>query len=304
MVSLPVILRARGFRLYAQGGRRLVDLWQAGGRAILGHNPAGVLRDFKNYAGRGLFAPLPHPQERRLAKALSQILPGRAFRFYADRLSLRSALEAAGFPWGEPFPDPALPDRAPAPDSVCPPRPALWRPFIGAAEEPPAPGACPVLVPVLPWPLGPWALALETAWEGRFPPSEPLPPALLAAAARAVYDLIAAGPQGGRPVYPKINQALYGSPAGGAWRRRGLYLHCPALQIRGEAPQAGGLFPPEFPPPPDLPPAPAAGWENLRRRFLEGGFLIPPGPGEPLILPGLLSPGEEAKLAALLRPAP
>jgi hypothetical protein len=34
---------------------------------------------------------------------------------------------------------------------------------------------------------------------------------------------------------------------------------------------------------------------------LEEGFLIPPAPAEPLILPGILSPGEEAKLAALLQ---
>jgi hypothetical protein len=238
-----------------------VDLWQAGGRAVLGHNPAGIFRDFKNYAGRGLFAPLPHPQERRLAAALSRLLPGRIFRFYTDRLSLRSVLEAAGFPWG-PLPDPAFP---PLPAGV----PALWRPFLG--EQPPAP----VLIPVLPWPLAPWVLAPEAALEDRFPPSDPIPPAVLAAAARSVYDLIAAGNGGGRPVYPGINRALYGTSAG-PWRRRGIYL-----TRQGE----------------DA----ADGWEDLYRRFLAGGFLIPPGPAEPLILPGALSPGEEAKLAALLR---
>jgi hypothetical protein len=292
MVSLPVVLRARGFRLYTQGGGRLVDLWQAGGRAVLGHNPAGVLRDLKNYAGRGLFAPLPHPQERRLARALSRLLPGRGFRFYTDRLSLRSALEAAGFP-REPFPDPALPGGTlpSVGDSAAAPRvPALWRPFLG--EDPPE--SRPVLIPILPWPLAPWVLALEAALEDRFPPSDPLPPALLAAAARSVYDLSAAGPRGGRPVYPKINRALYG-PAGGdsPWRLRGIYLYCPALQGRTDPPQA--------PAEPSAPSPPAPNWESLHRRFLDGGFLIPPSPREPLILPGLLSPGEEAKLAALLR---
>jgi hypothetical protein len=38
----------------------------------------------------------------------------------------------------------------------------------------------------------------------------------------------------------------------------------------------------------------------LFRRFLDGGFLLPPGQEEPAILPGELSPGEEAKLAALI----
>ena len=274
MISLPVVLRARDFRLYTQGGGRLLDLWQAGGRAVLGHSPIRVFRDFKNYGSRGLFAPFPHPQEQRLARALSRLLPGRVFRFYADRLSLRSALEAAGFP-RQPFPDPALPG-----EPLSPGLPALWRPFLETEDNPrnpPVPGACPVLVPVLPWPLAPWVLAPESALDDRFPPSDPLPPALLAAAARSVYDLSAAGKRGGRPVYPKINRALYGTSAGGpSWYCRGIYLSCAALQS-----------------------APAA-WEELYRRFLDGGFLIPPGPGEALILPGSLSPGEEAKLAALL----
>jgi hypothetical protein len=301
MASLPVVLRARGFRLYTREGGRLVDLWQAGGRAVLGHKPAGILRDLKNCAARGLFASLPHPQERRLSRALSRLFPGRIFRFYTDRLSLYSALEAAGFPGKDPFPDPALLDPAlfdpalPGGSSAggnSPRGPVLWRPFLEEAPspDPPEPGACPVLVPLLPWPLAPRVLAPEAALEDRFPPSEPLPPVLLAAAARSVYELIAAGKRGGRPVYPRINRALYSPGAGGPWRRRGIYLNCPALQTPA-GPAAGG---------PSAPPA-CPGWESLFRRFLEGGFLIPPGPAEPLILPGILSPGEEAKLAALLQ---
>ncbi|MDR2747508.1 MAG: hypothetical protein LBB77_08695, partial [Treponema sp.] len=93
-----------------------------------------------------------------------------------------------------------------------------------------------------------------------------------------------------------ITRALYGtSPRGDSpWRRRGIYLSCPALQTRTAPSQIQAGRPS---PPPE-------GWESLYRRFLDGGFLIPPGPGEPLILPGLLSPGEEAKLAALLHFSP
>jgi hypothetical protein len=42
-------------------------------------------------------------------------------------------------------------------------------------------------------------------------------------------------------------------------------------------------------------------YENLFRRFLAGGFLIPPSPAEPLILPASMSDGEESRLADLLR---
>jgi hypothetical protein len=92
-----------------------------------------------------------------------------------------------------------------------------------------------------------------------------------AAAARSVYDLAAATDRG-RVNYPRIRKAL----SGGRWFRRGIYLSL------GEPPAAGV-------------------YERLFRRFLEEGFLLPPEPSSPLILPGILSPGEEAKLAALLK---
>lgn len=273
---LPVVLRARNFRLYTQGGGRLVDLWQSGGRSILGHTPAGVSRELKNYSSRGLFSPLPHPQERRLVKALSRLIPGRAFRLYADWSSLSGALERAGFPLPAGPLAAGLPDPAFSPPQAPPPAgPALWRPFL----EPGALDRASILVPVLPWPLSPWVLALETALEDRFAPSTGVSPVLLAAATRAVYDLIAAGPLGGRPVYPRINHALYGSgPV--PWRRRGPYLvHASFTGARD-----------------------SRSWQTIFRNFLNQGFLIPPDPVEPLILPGILSPGEEAKLAALLEP--
>jgi hypothetical protein len=272
---LPPVLRARAFRLYTQGGGRVLDLWQSGGRSILGHNPATLSRELKNHSSRGLFSPLPHPLERRLVKALSRLIPRRTFRFYTDRFSLSQALEQAGFPQAGPFPDPVF-----SPPGTPPPAGAvLWRPFL----EPEAGTGAALLVPVLPWPLSPWVLALDPALEDRFALSPPVSPVLLAVAARAVYDIIAAGPRGGRPVYPRINHALYGTSAS-PWRRRGPYLvHASLLgNPRGQ----NGAVPP---------------WETLFRNFLREGFLIPPDPGEPLILPGILSPGEEARLAALLK---
>jgi hypothetical protein len=270
---MPPVLRARDFRLYTQGGGRLVDLWQDGGRAVLGHTPRLVLRDLKNSAERGLFAGFPHPQEGRFLKALSRLLPGRSFRIYADGASLDRALETAGFPCPKAgtYPDPAFPGSATGSG------PSLWRPFLKASPGPAAPPVreAPVLVPVLPWPLPPRVAAFDPGLEDRFSPSDIISPVLLAAATRGVYDLIAAGNRR-RRVYPKINQVLYGRESRG-WHCRGIYLSLPDT---------------------------GACWETLFRRFLEGGFLIPPSPGEPLILPGILSPGEEAKLASLLEETP
>ena len=253
---LPRVLRARDFHLYLENGKRLTDLWLTGGRAILGHKPPRVLGELKNAAERGLFSPLPHPMERRFLKALSELFPGKAFRLYADSGSLRRALEGA------------------AEKKV-----SLWRPFAeqlmisrssdGISDD--NQQETRVLIPVLPWPLGPEALVLEKDMDASFPAGEIIPPVLLAPATRALYDLLAVIKDGSRDgrVYRKIEKALKDSP----WRRRGIYL---TTEMDKEK------------------------YSDLFKRFLEGGFLIPPSPTEPLILPASMSDGEEAKLAELL----
>jgi hypothetical protein len=118
---------------------------------------------------------------------------------------------------------------------------------------------------------------MEESLSPEFLPSDIINPLILAATARGIYDLIAAIPERGGAVFPKINKVLYGGGEAPAkkWRRRGIYL----TQV----------------PVPD-----AESYADLFRRFLAGGFLLPPSPREPLILPGAMSPGEEAKLAELL----
>ena len=255
---VPEISRARGWRLYTTDGKRLVDLWQYGGRALLGHTPSGLLRAFKNSAERGLFAPFPHFAEDRLEKALAVLLPGRLFRLYRDETALEKALVAAGFPLAESRP-------AGAPAQGC----AVWRPFLpeaGGGNGADA-GAVRVLIPILPLPFPRPAVAAFKAEPGSaFPPSDVISPVLLAAAARAVYDLIAS-PERGKPCFK--------NGVSHPCRLRGIYLY--------------------------RDPASGEDYAALFRRFLEGGFLLPPDPQQPAILPGELSPGEAGKLAGLLR---
>jgi len=268
---VPPVLRARGFRLYTRGGAaggegkpRLVDLWQNGGGAILGHTPPLQLRDLKNAASRGLYAPFPHFLEARLFKALSVVFPGRELRLYASPPSRLLDLFAGG-------------------------NAALWRPMLDTKLPLAVPeDSAPVLVPVVPgihaWrlakgaggepvalPHGLCAVAAEPGFA--LPPGDFLPPILLAASARGIHDLVAAAPGRAAQAFPRIAGALRG--ANPAWRRRGAYL-LPAH------------------------PVPTDEWPALFRRFLDAGFLLPPVPCQPAILPGEMSPGEEAKLAALL----
>jgi hypothetical protein len=261
--EVPPVLRARDFHLYTQGGSRLVDLWQYGGAAVLGHTPRSLLRELKNSAERGLFTPLPHPLENRFTKALSRLFPGTSSRVYADEPSLRRALAAAGFASAAaaPFPDPAV-------GSACHEVLSLWRPFLPVEKK-----ESPLfLVPVLPWVLAPKAVVFKQNLDPQalgFPLSDFLSPVLLAGTSRAIYDLFL-WPKREQGNFPRIRKVQ------GIWQQRGIYLH------HREALDEGV-------------------YTELFLRFLAGGFLLPPERQDPLILPGYMSKGEEAKLAALLQ---
>jgi hypothetical protein len=256
---MPPVLRARDFHLYLEGGQRLTDLWQIGGRAVLGHKPPQVIKELKNTAERGLFAPFPHHSETRFLKALAKIFSSSdngqtyCFRLYSSEKTLENALQTAGFSGAEA-------------------EPSLWRPFMENKIT------RPLLVPVLPWAFSPVVLVVGETLDERFAPGDLLSPVVLATGARAIYDLIAAGDNGGRPEYQKINKAL---AKGNAWQRQGIYLYHKSFTHEQDAVAHND-------------------WPSLWKHFLEQGFLLPPSPKEPLILPGILSPGEEAKLAALL----
>ena len=259
--TMPYVLRARGFRLYTQDGRRLIDLWLNGGAAVLGHPPPNLLRELKNAASRGLYAPFPHFTEARFIKALSRLFPGRYFRIFAAPYAHLSSLYRIGAVglW-RPFTDPALP--------------------FAVSEDEKSPT---FLIPVLPgiqyWENGlPLGLCVAAAKSEthlcELPIGDTLSPVLLSVAARGVYDLLAS-PNRAKPAFPLVAKALQKNSAKLRWRQQGIYIYPKERPGNDE-------------------------WASLFSQFLEAGFLLPPNPSQPLILPGELSAGEEAKLAAVL----
>ncbi|MFA6507616.1 MAG: hypothetical protein WCT14_16055 [Treponemataceae bacterium] len=270
LTLVPRIRRARGFRLYTENGKRLVDLWQYGGAAALGHTPSRVLLAYKDTAARGLFCPFPSIYGRRFEQALSRLVPGRgAVRWYSGPLEADRALIASGLgaPVLSSFIDPALE----TPGAGC--LAALWRPWIPIVPDAVLPTIlCPVIP--LPHPSRPVAFLLEPAIAERFPVSGPASPVILAAAARAIADLVACGDVANsqRRPSPPLEKALLSD-----LRRsfRGPYVRFSEAEN------------------------PAA-YTALFKRMLSAGFLLPPDPALSAILPGDLSNGEEKSLVTVL----
>lgn len=266
---LPPIRRARGFRLYTEAGTRLLDLWQYGGRAALGHTPPGVLLAIKDVASRGLAAPFPGPYLARLEKLLSRLVPGNPVpRVYADDAEAERAFAAAGFDRADfsGAPDPALAE-VPA-GASC----ALWRPRLPAAP------AAPVLRAVLPAPLPVAVLLLTPDVSGRFSPSSLVSPLALAALHRATADLLGSA-QPPEESFAALDRAAAALPGSLRPTRRGPYLRFPES---------------------DDP----ARYAALFRCALAAGILISPDPSAPSAIPPDLSGGEAAALASFLKGAP
>jgi len=254
MRNIPNVLRARGYRLYLDNNRRITDLWLNGGAAVLGHTQANLLREIKNTASRGLYAPYPHFSQWRFLKALLKLFPERSFRLYAA-------------------PPPELTGMIKCGDAK------LWRPYIDSVS-PFAVNNSQIFIPVIPgiqtWRDGlPFGLCAAAANNENqflhFPESDNLPPILLAAAARGVYDLLASAHRA-KPDFPRVMIALKNS----IWKKQGIYLTLKEDTISSN------------------------NWTALCKNFFDAGFLIPPTPVYPLILPAEMSDGEEAKLAAAL----
>ena len=268
LTCVPPIRRARGYRLYAMDNRRFLDLWQWGGRAVLGHTAPRLLTTLKNLASRGLFAPLPHPSLRRLERALEGFFPGRTVRIYADEASADRALAMAGYGPLEvhDFMDPAV---SILHGTVPFPRGCLWRPWLDDQSF----EGVEVLAPIipLPWASAPIALAFRHGETGSVPPSDLIPPLIAAAAAQGIYDMAALLKKGSPPSFRRTMEAL----ASCSWKLHGIYLS-------------------------PLNPWTEDAYELFFKRALAGGILIPPRSDIPMILPREISPGEDAALARVL----
>ena len=283
---LPIIRRAREFHLYDDAGRRYLDLYQDGGRAILGHRPAGLTTRMKNELSRGLMVQAPSHAEPRFLRRLLRRHPGYAVAALvptADVPALLTEIAARHGREGAHVFDPAVggavlkepavegpavegPTEEGPPDAGVDPAAAPRGEPFAAQARPflPIPEAT-VLLPVVPAPsgLGVQALLLRaggTDGDDLFRTLPPPAPFVVRAFEHALGRLEVAERDHAAPTWDP--EAL-----GGLWSVRGPYLR--------------------FVGPPDR-------YHEVFRRYLEAGYIVNPGVARASIVPKIYSEGERA----------
>lgn len=181
--QIPAYRRARGYRLYGDSGKRFLDFYQDGGRAILGHGQPRIVLEMKKTLSRGQIAPYPSRYALQTAGAVRKLIPGvlevRIYRseeraLYAAGRHLRTTLTQADIC------DPGLPESGAG-------KLSLWRPFLeGEAFD------APLLLPVLPLsvPPGPAVLAFREKPGEEVPQSDDCSPLSLAALKKSIFELL------------------------------------------------------------------------------------------------------------------
>jgi len=198
------VQRARGCFLYTRKGIRLTDMYQEGGRAILGWGGGPSFTVFKNTMNRGLTGSFDTDAAARVSKAVSSLLAGERVLFtFTDRTTaLRAALafskENTSFwrPWNQEGID--------------------WRTVNAVIIVPPLPWASPLFfVAVKPESVDSYAASGMAV-----PESARIPAALAAAVSRSIYDMIAA-----LQFREEKNWFSYDTVLTKYWTRKGPYLY-------------------------------------------------------------------------------
>lgn len=262
--GIPIVRRARGFRIYDADGRRYLDLSRDG--ALLGHRQEATITVMKSALSQGLATGLPSAWGGRLAAAVLRMFPGFvAVRMYASPQRAREAVSSLLGVRLADVHDPAL---DPPPSKA--PSAAWWRPFL-----PPTPGAR-ILLLVLPLTVcgAPVPVCFSDAFPEDSPASDALPGFLLAGALRGLAALAKATETGATLGSPFLERAV---DAARGWSRCGPYVRA------------------SFP---------AADYPRVHFEFLRAGVMLSPAHPGPSVLPGECTPGENKLLADLFAGVP
>ncbi len=260
---MPIIARARGFRLYDLKGRRYIDLYQNNGRAILGHRIEGMTQVMKSTASRGLLAEYPSVYDGRLEKILKLMFPEYLyFRLYANReRTLEAVSRAVGGKVGlDSIVDPGMVDSSRN-------KVSYWRPFLPEKSY-----SQDILIPIMPFPgsFAPDIVCIRNKnLVARMPAGDMISPFLIDTLVKTISSLIREmhSPAGKGSEFQRLTDIF-------TWDRRGPYINTGMDQVA---------------------------YSELFKKALEMGILLPPGETYPIIIPREFSEGEIEGLTKFVR---
>lgn len=269
-MNYPTIVRTRGYKLYSNRGAVYTDLWLVGGRALLGHTLPKYLGAIKSTLARGLFAPYPSIYQGRVEKLLKKSFPNFPYITYVqgewELLHLVESTLGGG-----------ISDLGRESDTLE--RAVLWRPFTNNTlcnNKGEIEGIDPkieFLVPVLPVvsDIFPRVILSKTPLSsGSYESTTPwVSPFLLDGLVKGIATLQRALPEGYRS-----NGAVEKAVDVLGWYRNGPYLYAPLSVER---------------------------YQDFVNRALEAQLLVPPTQRDPIIIPRVLSSGEEKHLVEFFR---
>lgn len=303
--DLPPVRRMRLWRLYAEDGRRFLDLRLLDNRGFLGAKGRFAGTRAKNGIDLGLLKEAPARHAERLRKALAADFPGvAAFRFFRNEERALAALSLArgglydplvrGDVSAEGRPGADAPGARAASARMTylaagAPALAVHRFFL-SGEDAARLETCPVrLIPLpCPEPFGPAVLGFAEAEAAASVPEDELPPVMPFTALRAWEDFrgMSVRLSGGRRARSGEGAPAY---AEDLWKRADRRLS-PFFERRGPYLYARCA---------------RQDWESFQSRALEAGCVLSPEWELPSIVPGDFDDGEFKKLAeALGRPTP
>ncbi|MGN0728840.1 hypothetical protein [Treponema sp.] len=197
------IKRARGPFLYTESGKRLTDLYQENGRAVLGWGGASAFTVMKNVLDRGATGSFRTSFSGRLEKSVNELFPGEARRIFIFAKKSESLSAAV---------------------KISPRNTFFWKPWSDA-EFDFSSADCIVFEPPFPWTSGIFILAAkknipETVLLDSVSESIKLPSPIEAGVTRSVYNLISA-----LKTRQEKDWFIYDLFLAKYWQRKGPYLY-------------------------------------------------------------------------------
>ena len=202
---VPEISRARGYRLYSRGGKRITDFYQEGGRALLGYRVPGMALSIKQTLDKGLYPPFRSRYDSRLKKSLIS-LAGKDV-FFSVFTDLRGLFSVTG----NNIPD-YFSSQISGETDTC-----FWHPFSGDLIESLL-ERFRFVIPVIPFP-GSFSPQILLSCSEELPEGDPVSPVLLSPLIKVIYRMISLAETDPYAAWEEDSRILEK-----LWKRKGPYL--------------------------------------------------------------------------------